>query len=294
VFVGAFSTITKITTRENRGRWIGYMRGGQSLGFPAGLIVGGVVTDTYGYAAAFTAAGIAALFATAVAALVLPNLDPEVGATGGIRMVPELVRSDPRIGAVGLVNFAVRFLFAGVLLSTVVLYASAHDIAIGGFSEVGASGIVMAISVVFSSTTTLLAGRISDRLDNRATVTIPAIVALGVGFAALALWPTLLGTVAGVALIGVGVGGTNPPLLAYLGDISPDGDVGKLGGVYNAFGDLGSSSGPVVALPLVDVLGFRTGYLACAAIVVGVGVLVAVTLLGTAIGGANPGPVEGD
>jgi MFS family permease len=35
VFVGAFSTITHVTTPDNRGKWIGYMRGGQSLGFPS-------------------------------------------------------------------------------------------------------------------------------------------------------------------------------------------------------------------------------------------------------------------
>jgi len=294
VFVGAFSTITHVTAPENRGRWVGYMRGGQSLGFPAGLIVGGVVTDAFGYATAFTVAGVAGLFSALVAALVLPNLDPDVSSDMGLRAVPGLVRTDPRIGAVGLVNFAVRFLFAGVLLSTVVLYASAHDIGVGGLSEVGASGFVMAVSVVFSSTTTVLAGRFSDRVSNRATVTVPAIVALGAGFTLLALRPTLPGTVAGVALIGVGVGGTNPPLLAYLGDISPGGDVGKLGGVYNTFGDLGSSLGPVVALPLVDVLGFRLGYLLCVGIVVCVGVLVVGTLLGPTTGGTTVDRAGGD
>ncbi len=294
VFVGAFSTITHVTTQDNRGRWVGYMRGGQSLGFPAGLIVGGVVTDAFGYATAFTVAGVAGLFATAVAALVLPNLEPDVQSTAGLRAVPELVRADPRIGAVGLVNLAVRFLFAGVLLSTVVLYASEHDIGVGGLSEVGASGIVMAVSVVFSSTTTVAAGRLSDRLSNRAFVTVPAIGALGVGFAFLALVPTLPGATAGVALVGIGVGGTNPPLLAYLGDISPDGDVGKLGGVYNTFGDLGSSLGPVVALPLVSVLGFRLGYLVCVGIVAGVGVLVVATLLGLGTSEAAALPSEAD
>ncbi len=294
VFVGAFSTITHVTTQDNRGRWVGYMRGGQSLGFPAGLILGGLVTDAFGYATAFTVAGVAGLFATAVAAAVLPNLDPDVSSTAGVRDLPAIVRRDRRIGAVGLVNLAVRFLFAGVLLSTVVLYASANDIGIGGLSEVGASGIVMAISVVFSSTTTVLAGRLSDRVANRAFVTVPPVAALCVGFGLLALQPTLVGATAGVALIGVGVGGTNPPLLAYLGDISPDGDVGKLGGVYNTFGDLGSSLGPVVALPLVSVLGFRLGYLVCVGIAAGVGLLVVGTLLGAERPEAETPPLDAD
>lgn len=58
VFVGAFSTVTHVTTPANRGKWVGYMRGGQSLGFPTGLVVGGLVTDAYGYEAAFLVAGV--------------------------------------------------------------------------------------------------------------------------------------------------------------------------------------------------------------------------------------------
>jgi MFS family permease len=67
--------------------------------------------------------------------------------------------------------------------------------------------------------------------------------------------------------------------MAYLGDISPADDVGKLGGVYNVFGDLGSTIGPLVALPLVAHVGFAAEYLACALLALGVGVLVSPTLL---------------
>jgi MFS family permease len=94
--------------------------------------------------------------------------------------------------------------------------------------------------------------------------------------------PTLTGVVIAVALIGVGVGGSNPPLMAYLGDVSPADDVGKLGGVYNVFGDLGSTLGPLVALPLVARVGFATEYLTCAVLALGVGLLVSRTLLGDA------------
>jgi MFS family permease len=103
---------------------------------------------------------------------------------------------------------------------------------------------------------------------------------LAAGYALLALVPTLPSALAGVALIGVGVGGSNPPLLAYLGDLSPADDVGKLGGVYNVFGDTGSTLGPLVAVPMAEVVGFRVEYLACVALVVLVGMLAARTLYG--------------
>ena len=282
VIVGAFSTITHVTTPENRGRWVGYMRGGQSLGFPTGLIVGGILADTYGFQEAFLVAGFAGLLSAAVAAAVLPNLSADVEQTAGLSAIPGIVRADPRVLSIGLVNTTVRFLYAGVLLSTVVLYAGTHGIELSGFSETGVSGVVMALSVVFASGTTVLAGRYSDTLDNRASITVPALGALGLGFVVLAVHPTLTGTLVGVSLIGLGVGGTNPPLLAYLGDISPEDDVGKLGGVYNVFGDLGSTLGPIVALPVAYRIGFTTEYLLCAGLVVLAGALVVRTLLGTA------------
>ena len=279
VFVGAFSTITHVTTPENRGKWIGYMRGGQSLGFPTGLVVGGLLTDAYGYDLAFAVAGVAGLLAAVVAFLVLPDVSPDVGASP-LRELPSIVRADPRIAAVGTVNFVVRFLFAGVLLSTIVLYAGEYEIKIGLLSSTGVSGVVMAVSVLGASVTTVLVGRYSDQISNRALVTIPAVVVLAAGFTLLVILPTLVGIVVAVALIGIGVGGSNPPLMAYLGDISPSDDVGKLGGVYNVFGDFGSTLGPLVALPLVERVGFAAEYLVCAVLALGVGVLVTRTLLG--------------
>jgi MFS family permease len=223
VFVGAFSTITHVTTAENRGKWIGYMRGGQSLGFPTGLVVGGLLTDAYGYDVAFVVAGIAGLLAAVVALLVLPDVSPDVEASA-LRDLPGIVRADPRIAAVGTVNLVVRFLFAGVLLSTVILYADEYAITIGLFSSTGVSGIIMAISVLGASATTVLVGRYSDQLANRALVTMPALAVLAGGFVLMVVLPTLIGVATAVALIGVGVGGSNPPLMAYLGDISPADD----------------------------------------------------------------------
>jgi MFS family permease len=289
VFVGAFSTVTHITTDENRGKWVGYMRGGQSLGFPAGLVVGGLVTDAYGYAHAFAVAGLAGLFAATVASFVLPDVRADAPTTSRLRDLPAVVVADVRIFAVGSVNFAVCFLFSGVLLSTVVLYTAENGIAFGSFSESGVSGVVMAASVVASSAATIAVGRFSDRLSNRALVALPALALLGAGFGvlgtasaalggAVGFGPSALATVVGVALVGVGVGGTNPPLLAYLGDISPAGDVGKLGGVYNVFGDFGSTLGPLVALPLAARFPVAVQYVGCVGLVALAGLLVATTL----------------
>jgi MFS family permease len=278
VFVGAFSTITHVTTRENRGKWVGYMRGGQSLGFPTGTVLGGLVADLFGYAAAFLVAGTFGVIAALVAAAVLPNVSADVDTAASLRDLPQVVARDPRVLSIGGVNFVVRFVYVS-LLSTIVVFAGTHGIRIGSFSSVGVSGAMMAVSVLAMSVTTLLTGRYSDTLSRRGLVTIPALASLGVGLAVVGLFPTLYTTLLGMAMVGAGVGGTSPPLLALLGDISPEDQVGKLGGVYNVFGDLGATLGPVVAFPLGAAVGYDLSYLSATTLVLVAAVAVVVTLL---------------
>ncbi|GAD52956.1 hypothetical protein MBEHAL_1716 [Halarchaeum acidiphilum MH1-52-1] len=293
VLVGAFSTVTKVTTPANRGKWTGYMRGGQSLGMPAGLVVGGLAADVLGFQAAFAIAGLAAAVALVVSFFILPDLTPDENATEGetrLRDVPRLAVADTRVFAVGATNFVVRFLYAGILLSTAVEYAAANDIHVGLLDATGVSGVVLAVAALFSAVATVLVGPLADRAPTRSHVVVPSIGLLGAGFALLALVPTLLGTFAGVALIGLGVEGANLPLMAYLGDISPEDDVGKLGGVYNVFGDFGATVGPLVALPLATAYGYTAEYLGCVLLcVLAIGVVaLAITDDGTATVKAAP------
>lgn len=286
VFVGAFSTITHVTDEDNRGKWVGYMRGGQSLGFPAGLVLGGVMTDLFDYQTAFVVAGVMAMFAAVVAFLVLPNIRADVSTTPSIRAIPETIRRDPRVLSIGGVNFITRFVYVAIL-STVVVFAGNEGIRIGSFSEVGVSGALMALSVLAMSVTTLATGRYSDTLSDRGLVTLPALGSLAVGLAIVGLFPALYTTILGMAMIGAGVGGTNPPLLALLGDISPADRVGRMGGVYNVFGDLGTTLGPVVAFPVGALVGYGTTYLASIVLIVIAAASVFLTLLDVEAGGGD-------
>lgn len=279
VFVGAYSIVVHVTEQDNRGTWIGYFRGGQALGFPSGLILGGVLTDLFGYEVAFAVSGASGVVAAIVAAAVLPTVRQAAHRPAPIRAIPAIVRRDVRIFIIGSVNFTVRFLFAGILLSTLVLYAEAHEIGIGDFTALGASGFLMAVAVIASSMTTVIAGAVSDNVDDRAIVPIPALGLFIAGFAILGFVPTLTAVVVAVVLIGIGVGGTNPPLLAYLGDISPEGDIGKMGGIYNVFGDLGSALGPLVALPVGAAIGYQLEYLLSAVMATLLLLLIVLTLL---------------
>lgn len=279
VFVGAFTVITGLTAEGNRGRWTGYMRGGQSLGFPTGLVVGGVLADIYDIQTAFLAAGTLAMAAGVLGWLVLPDVRSTTDQRTRFRDVPTIARSTPGVIPVGVANAGIRLLFGGVLLTTAVKYAADLEVRSVGLGAAGVSGLVMGAGVVASAGATLASGRLSDELDTRALVAVPAFAVLAVGFGVLAFVGSLWGLVAGVVLVGVGTGSAAPALLATLGDLSPADDLGKLGGLYNVFGDVGLTLGPLLALPAVASVGFTVTYSASALVALGCLLLVNATLL---------------
>lgn len=281
VFIGAFAIITGVTDQSNRGRWTGYMRAGQSMGFPTGLVVGGIVADVFDITTAFLAAGTLALAAGVLGWYVLPDVQPNRtdGRTPRLRDLPETVRSLPGVLPIGLANAGVRLLFGGVLLTTAVQYADYLGLTIGTLTAAGVSGLVTGLGVVASAGATVVSGRVSDTVDSRAVVTLPGFALLAAGYALLALSGNLPGVTVGIVLVGAGTGAVGPALLATLGDIAPGDELGRLAGVYNVFGDIGLSVGPLAALPIAEAVGFTATYLACAGVAVACLLLMNATLL---------------
>ncbi|WP_435551283.1 MFS transporter [Natrinema sp. CGMCC1.2065] len=282
VFIGAFATITYVTTADNRGRWVGYMRGGQSLGFPTGLVVGGLLTDLASMQTAFLTAGVLALVAGTVATLVLP--DVHGGADGGraakLREVPALLAANPTVVLIGYGNFAVRFLWGGIILSTLARYASDYGLELSALGAAGISGIVMGLGVITSGSMTIVTGWISDMVSDRTLLTVPAFLAMGAGFLVIAYVPTIEALLGAIVLVGAGMGSAAPALLAIMGDLTPGDELGRMGGVYQVMGDVGLSLGPLVAIPAVDLwFGYQLTYVLCAALVLSCLTIVSLPLL---------------
>lgn len=283
VSIGGFVIITKVTTLHNRGKWIGYMRGGQSLGFPSGLIFGGIVTDVVSMDAAFLLAGILALTAGVVASLVLPDVAADTGQkneAAKIREIPAIIAKRPEVLPIGLGNFTLQFLWGGVMLTTLVRYADVHELELSVLSAAGITGAVMGIGVVTSGATTVVSARISDVVSNRALITIPGFSLFAAGYVVIALFPIIEAFIVGIILMGIGMGSAAPVLLAILGDITEGDEVGRMGGVYNIFGDVGLSLGPLIGIPAADIwLGYQTTYLLSAGMLVLCLLVVTVPLL---------------
>jgi len=281
LLVGGYAMITEITTPDNRGQWLGYMLGSYGLGFPVGLVVGGVVADVYGIREAFLLGGVVTLVSLPIVFALVPDSSAEITRDEGLRHIPALVRADRRLAVLGTVNGFLSFL-SRAFLATVVVFSARLGLEMGVLGDMAVTGVMLALVTVAASGATLVAGRYSDSFDDRIYLVVPSLCVMAIGFVIVAMVPTLAGIVAGGVVAAVGGGAAGPVLKAYLGDISPAGDVAKLGGAYDVFGDLGGILGPMVALPAASRLGFDVLYFGCAGLGVVAAVLVAKTLLSTA------------
>jgi len=263
VFATAYTIAADVSTGESRGTSMGVVRGGITLGFPAGLVLGGVVSDQYSVATAFVLAAGFALVASLVAYLMVPETHISDRRT---TVRPwELDTTVPTL-SVGFVNFGLFFAYLGALFATLVLFLDARDIHVFGYGPQGSSGVLMAVTVVSASGFMLAGGKWSDLRESRVPVLFVFLGVSFVGFLVLAVADSLAVLVAACLCIGAGQGGTSGPLMALLADLTPDERTGRAMGTNNVLGDLGGGLGPLVTLPLVESVGFAPIYAACAAI----------------------------
>ncbi|MCU4926495.1 MFS transporter [Halobacteria archaeon AArc-dxtr1] len=279
VFATAYTIAADVSPRGSRGTSMGLIRGGIIFGFPSGLVLGGIVSevadgvlaDLPGDVVAFVLATAFALVAVALAYATVPETHVE-GAPNRSVSPWEIDRSVPTL-TVGLVNFTVLFAYIGALFATLVLFLGALDVGVFGFDAQGSSGIFMAVTVVAAAVCMLVGGYLSDRRGSRVAILLAFIGVSSVGFLLLSTADSVATLTLACVLIGAGQGGTSGPLIALLADLTPADRMGRAAGTMNVLGDVGGGLGPLVALPLVEVVGFWPVYAACGALPLLAGVI---------------------
>lgn len=273
ILVGALAAVMVIAEQSNRGRLIGRVRTAMTLGMPAGMLLGGLIADLASPNMAFLVAS-ALTFATGwLAVVVLPrgaaHQAVEQAKTSARGVWRGLLRH-PALQIIWCSNALVFFALAGILLSTLVVLVHARGIRIAGLGSQGSAGLLMALLMVFRAVAALGAGWLADRSGGRTRLLIPGAVASAVGFAGLAL-AQHAGTMA-VALvaIGLGSGALTIPLLALLSDAVTPQTQGRAMGIYQVYGDIGGSIGPIVGLQVGAFTGYGPIYIgvACAMVLV--------------------------
>jgi MFS family permease len=271
VFATAYTITADVSDTGSRGTSMGIVRAGITFGFPAGLVLGGLVSETYGNAEAFVLAAAFAGLASIIAYFVVPETHVEEHDSSVKPWDLELTL--PAL-TVGLVNFGLYFAYIGVLFSTLVLYLQAESLTISttvlgyGFEygEQGTSGLLMAVTVLAGAVFTILGGALSDSVGARMPVLVVFLVTACVGFGVLTLAPSFWYVVVACALIGAGQGGIGGPLTALLADLTAEDRMGRAMGTNNVLGDVGGGLGPLIALPFAETLGFELMYAVSAVI----------------------------
>jgi MFS family permease len=177
VFATAYTITADVSDTGSRGTSMGIVRAGITFGFPAGLVLGGLVSETYGNAEAFVLAAAFAGLASIIAYFVVPETHVEEHDSSVKPWDLELTL--PAL-TVGLVNFGLYFAYIGVLFSTLVLYLQAESLTISttvlgyGFEygEQGTSGLLMAVTVLAGAVFTILGGALSDSVGARMPVLV--------------------------------------------------------------------------------------------------------------------------
>lgn len=263
VFATAYTIAADVSTGESRGTNMGVVRGGMTLGFPAGLVLGGVVSELFSIPAAFALAAAFALVAGVLAYATIPETHVSESKT---TVKPWDIETTIPALTVGLVNFGLYFAYLGALFSTLVLFLAANEFSVLGYGPQASSGVLMAVTVLSASVLMLGGGIMSDRLGMRVPVLLGFLFVSFLGFLLLTTADSIGSLVVACMFIGAGQGGTSGPMIALLADLTPDERMGRAMGTNNVLGDVGGGLGPMLSLPLVDSIGFAPVYAACAII----------------------------
>lgn len=262
-FATSHTIAADVTEAGSRGRSMGLIRGGSILGFPLGLLLGGVISELASNATAFGLAFVFAVIATVLAYATVPetHVDPE-----STRAVDpwDIDLSLPTV-TVGLLNAATWFAYMGVLFASLVLFLEAKSIGVFGFDAQGSSGVFMAMTVLSAAAFMFLGGSLSDAADSRVPAVVLFLCLLASGFVVLSRAESIRLVILACLLMGIGMGGTLGPMMALLADLTPADRMGRASGTTNLFSDIGGGLGPVLALPLIDRLGFAPVYTTAAA-----------------------------
>lgn len=256
LWIGGQAIVLDLADSENRGRLSGRYQMWFFLGIGLSAFLGGLFTDLLGYRGGLLlSAGLTAA-AAFLWLFLLPETAPShVEKQGGDRSEDSRFRW--RVVLVSaLPIFTVRFIFAGVIAATSILWLS-------GFAGEGLqtpglfipiatlTGTLVALRTTFSMLGAPAAGFLSDHIHGRRLIIIGAALMIG----AAGLWlmgsPFLPLALFGVLLSALTASGVQVLTTAYVGDRTPPSQSGRTLSVIFTFGDLGSALGPPIAFWLL-------------------------------------------
>jgi MFS family permease len=295
VWIGGSTVVLDICNHDNRGRFVGRLQMWGFIGQGVSALVGGLLTDTLGYTATFYVFAALSLAMGAAWWLFLPETrnQPSPPATlpqgeGSKQEYGEVVSTPPpgplpkfkageKAGApseepshvrerstaslvVAVIVMGMNWLIflgaLGAILSLLLRERVGSEILLAGalIPLATFTGALSASTQVLGLLTAPLSGWLSDRLRNRWGLVVLVVV---VGIACLLALVNGTGWVVVIAVLvsGVVTSVFQTQAVTIAGDYARENRQGRIIGLLNTVGDIGSAGGPFLAFLLLPVIG---------------------------------------
>jgi MFS family permease len=256
LWIGGQAIVLDLADSDNRGRLSGRYQMWFFLGVGLSAFLGGIFTDLLGYRGGlFLSTGFTAVAASMWLFLLPETVSKHVekrsddqGGSRGFRWRVVLVSALP--------IFTVRFIYAGVIAATSILWLSgfAGDgiHALDLFIPIATlTGTLVALRTAFSMLGAPFAGILSDLIQGRRWIIIGVALMLG----GSGLWfmgsPFLPLALFGVLFSALTASSVQALITAYVGDSTPPNLSGRTLSSIFTFGDMGSALGPPLAFLLL-------------------------------------------
>jgi MFS family permease len=277
LWLSASTIVLDISTRENRGRFVGRLQMWYFIGVGLGSLLGGVLTDWLGYLDTFKVCAVITLSAALMWWLLLPETFQRHPAPhhdeNEHEPLPSPARTEnprvPLIIAIALLGFN-WLIFLGILGAVLPLLLEervGESVALVGLIIPLATftGALSAGNQFVSLITSPLAGWLSDFSGQRWGLVLFAlllgVVALGltaVGSGVVVVVATMAGAVTTSVL--------QTQVMTLIGDHSAANQHGRILGILNTIGDLGSAAGPLLAYTLLPLIALKGIFWAAAVV----------------------------
>jgi len=273
IWIGANSMTLDISNNHNRGKVNGRLQMWFYIGVASSSLAGGLFTDLFTYRGGlWVSSGL-----TFLGFLIWLRFLPETKPQNGQPPTPTLAAPSSSTPfpwkttlSCALPYFMMRFIFAGVLASTTILwlsqFVSEEGVRLHGFAIPLAtlSGIFIAVRVFVSVLSAPQLGHLSDFLKRRWLVLVFVLFFFGAGGLWLLSLPVFIPSLVGALLAAVS-GGSIPAIIpAIVGDQVGNHQQSRTLGLIFTAGDLGSALGPPFALGLIPIFSLHTIYTWCA------------------------------
>ncbi len=255
----SLSIIADIVPPEQRGRWIGFVNGGSTIGFALGPPLGGWFFDLWGLSVPFYAAALASFCALLIPLFLIPETlpqsprQPSPDPTGPVQELPKVKISDaiPRPYGRFLILIALTFCavvawrfiepqFHFFIYDTLGWTSALFGACISGYS-------------ILSTLARIGLGQLSDRFGRKPILMIGLVVHTA-QYVALLTTTSFQWIALGVAGSGLGEGLFMPALNALYLDVVPQEYSARILGLREATFSLAGLIGPALAVIAADAI----------------------------------------